>query len=439
MERLATTSDSRRRRAATAFPRFILYLALTALCWISSPGSAAEADDEYHTPLAGEAYKTVLFGHSVNVPARQRENVRSFSLGANFYVPDLGGDVGLPIAALYLRHQDETWWYRSTIGLFVNEFDVARNFGRFQLLGHFDNDTVPFADTEIKDGKEVKTSSVIWGTVNGWLGGGVRIPLEPFQCDNDLRLQLFYQAGYFYDMRTSDTGPLVHLPPNTFTQGIRMRVRYDGIRRNLMELPHEGWAAGADMDMTWRSTWSDSSFGDHLYLRSETKDYLKLSGYFVGVTGIPWLSEKHRFVGYLHGGVSTVGKLDRFSAFRLGGGPFPNESDDLYRVPYPGALFNNFPVSDYVVTTLEYRYEILFSTYLHLRGTFAWGANRPDYSTTDGFQLKLSSTTGEAFSLGLTTGFFFDSELYLEGSWDTRLLRNGKSGGSVMALWSKMF
>lgn len=439
MKCLATTSCSRRRHAATQYPRIIIYLALTALFCISSPNTSAAANNDSHPPLAGEEYHTVLFGQKVDIPARRRENVRSVSLGANFYTPDLGGDVGLPIAALYLKHQDEKWWYRSTIGLFVNELDVARNFGQFQLLGHFDNNTVPFADTEIKDGREVKTSSVLWGTIHGWLGGGVRIPVAPFQCDNDLRVQLYYHAGYFYDMRTSDTGPFVRLPPNTFTQGIRLRARFDSFRRNIMELPHEGWAAGADMDMTWRSTWSDSTFGDHLYLRGETKDYLKLSGYIIGVTGIPWLSQKHRFVGYLHGGVSTVGKLDRFSAFRLGGGPFPNESDDLYRAPYPGALFNNFPVSDYVVTTLEYRYEILFSTYLHLRGTFAWGANRPDYSSSDGFQLKLSSTTGEAFSIGLTTGFLFDSMLYLEGSYDTRLLRNGKSGGSMMALWSKEF
>jgi len=97
----------------------------------------------------------------------------------------------------------------------------------------------------------------------------------------------------------------------------------------------------------------------------------------IGAMGIPWLSGRHRFVGYLHGGVSPMGKLDRFSAFRAGGGPFPNETDDLYRLPYPGALFNDFPVSDYVVGTLEYRLELLFFMYLHLRGTFAWGGKPP--------------------------------------------------------------
>jgi hypothetical protein len=94
-------------------------------------------------------------------------------------------------------------------------------------------------------------------------------------------------------------------------------------------------------------------FGGLMYMKNETRDFLKLSGYLIGVTGIPWLSERHRLVGYLHGGVSLVGRLDRFSAFRAGGGPFPSETDDLYRLPYPGALFNDFPVSDYVVGAIE--------------------------------------------------------------------------------------
>jgi hypothetical protein len=77
---------------------------------------------------------------------------------------------------------------------------------------------------------------------------------------------------------------------------------------------------------------------------------------------------------------------------------------------------------------------------LHLRGTFAWGAaNRPDYATTEGLRLRLTSTDGAAFSAGLTTGFFYDSQFYLEYAYDNRLLRNGTSGSSFMLLWSKSF
>jgi len=402
--------------------------------------TGAPADDAAtQTPLAGEAYKSALFGRSIDIPARNRENVRSLTLGGNFYGPEVGGDFALPIAAFYYRHRWDKWWTRDIIGLFVNEMDVARSFGRFQLLGHFENNTVPFADREIQNGREVKASSVIWGTVSGWLGAGIRIPVEPFQVDNDLRIQLFYHAGYFYDKRTSDTGADVRLPPDTFVYGLRLRIRKDGLRRNLMELPHDGWAWGGDAELTRRDRWSDSTFGSLLFTRDETRDYLKFSGYVIGAMGLPWLSEKNRFIWYLHGGVSPYGRLDRFSSFRAGGGPFPNETDDLYRLPYPGALYNNFPVSDYVVSTLEYRRELLFFLFLHLRGTFAWGANRPDYSANQGLRLRLTSTDAEAFSIGLTSGFFKDSQLCLEYAYDTKILRNGTSGSSFMLLWSKSF
>jgi hypothetical protein len=82
--------------------------------------------------------------------------------------------------------------------------------------------------------------------------------------------------------------------------------------------------------------------------------------------------------------------------------------------------------------------------YLHLRGTVAWGTNRPDFSGTDGsgtdeLRLRLTSADGEAFSAGLTTAFFYNSQLYLEYAYDTKLLRNGTSGNSFMLLWSKSF
>jgi hypothetical protein len=390
-------------------------------------------------PLAGQAYQTTILGQKIAIPARNRDNVLALTLGSSAYAPKLGGDSVLPIAALYWKERRENWWTRNVFALFVNEMDVAGSFGRFQLLGHLENNTIPIADVDIKDGREVASSSVIWGTVSGWLGAGYRLPVAPWQADNDLRAQLFYHAGYFYDKPTGDTGSTVRLPPDTSTHGLRLRVRYDGLLRNIMELPHQGWAWGGDLELTRRDTWSDSSFGNLLFTSGDTRDYLKFSGYVIRAMGIPGLSERHRFVGYLHGGVSPMGKLDRFSAFRAGGGPLPNESDDLYRLPYPGALFNNFGVTDYVVGTLEYRLQLAFFMYLHLRGSFAWGGNRPDYDTTEGLRLRLTSSDGEAFSVGLTSGFIADSQLYLEYSHDSNLLRNGREGNSFMLLWSKSF
>ena len=115
------------------------------------------------TPLAGEAYKTTLFGREIEIPARNRENVRSLTLGGNCYAPELNGNLAVPIAAFYYRHRWDDWWTRDILGLFVNEMDVARSFDRFQLLGHFENNTIPFADSEVQKGRQVKASSVIWG------------------------------------------------------------------------------------------------------------------------------------------------------------------------------------------------------------------------------------------------------------------------------------
>lgn len=415
----------------------------TTADWVGNTSKSDDSisgnDDTMKVPLAGEAYQTTILGRKITIPARNRDNELALTLGANVYTPKIGSDSVLPIAALYWKHRWDSWWTRNVFGVFVNEMDVAKNIGHFQLLGHLENNTIPFADTDIQNGKEVKASSVIWGTVSGWLGAGYRLPVAPWQTDNDFRIQLFYHSGYFYDRRTSDTGANVRLPPDTYVHGMRMRVRYDGLLRNIMELPHKGWAWGGDLELTRRDNWSDSTFGDLLFSRRDTRDYLKFSGYVIGAMGIPGLSERHRFVGYLHGGVSPMGKLDRFSAFRAGGGPFPNESDDLYRLPYPGALFNNFSVTDYVIGTLEYRLQLAFFLYLHLRGTFAWGGNRPNYATTQGLKLDLKSSDGAAFSAGLTSGFLWNSQLYLEYSYDNKLLRNGTDGNSFMLLWSKSF
>ncbi len=162
---------------------------------------------------------------------------------------------------------------------------------------------------------------------------------------------------------------------------------------------------------------------------------MKFSGYLLGAFGIPGLSERNRVLVSAYGGFAPGNNLDRFSAFRIGGGPFPTETDDLWRVSYPGAMFDQFPVSDYVVGTVEYRRELLFFLYLHLRETFAW-ANRDVLTQRN---LKFSEDHGQTFSVGITSGFFWHSQLYLEYAHDTGILRNGPEGESWLVVWSKSF
>ncbi|HPX60736.1 MAG TPA: hypothetical protein PLN25_03070 [Deltaproteobacteria bacterium] len=391
---------------------------------------------EYRTPLAGEPFRTEVFGHKVEIERRDRANTAAISLGGTLYTPAVGSTDALPIAALYWRK--ETGHYRSRLifSVFYNEWDGALKGNRgVEYLAHLENYTDPFPQEELIGGRSIKSTSAVWGYGTGWLGVGYRTPVAPFQSDNDLRVQLFCTLKYLYNSRTGDTGTDVHLPPDTWENGVRLRIRYDGLRRNLMELPHEGIAWGGDLEWSRRMRWSDSNYGSLQMKQSDTQEYAKLSGYGVAAMPVPFLTDRDRLVASVYGGFSPHESLDRYSGFRIGGGPFPNESDDLWRTPYPGALFNQFTVADYVVGNLEYRRELLFFLYLHLRGTVAW-INR-DYQ--HGGMIRFSQDRGEAFSVGLTSGMPWDSSLYLEYSQDFGILRNGTAGSGLMLLWSKAF
>jgi hypothetical protein len=202
-----------------------------------------------------------------------------------------------------------------------------------------------------------------------------------------------------------------------------------------MELPHRGLAAGIDVEFARRDSWSDANYGGATFTRDETRDYLKLSGYFIAATGLPGLSERNRLLFSFYGGSAPVGTLDRFSSYRIGGGPLPSETDDLFRQVYPGAMFNQFPAAEYLIGSAEYRRELLFFLYLHLRSTFAW-VNREIFTTR---RLKTLENSGEAFTAAFTSGFLWESVLSLEYAYDTSVLRNGQSGSNITIIWAKGF
>lgn len=420
---------------------FPLRLSTVILLLSTYPGWCEQPDTfvptmPYQTPLAGEPLSFTVLGRKFMLPQRDRANTLSITLGNTLYFPTLGSTDALPIAAVYWRKDTEQYRSRLIFSIFDNEWDGAlKTSTNLQLLAHLENFTNPFPQEEILNGAAVKSTSAVWGSAAGWLGLGYRLPVAPFQSDNDLRLQLYYTVGYLYNKRTSDTGTDVHLPPDTWQNGIRLRCRYDGIRRNIMELPHSGYALGTDLEWTYRYHWGDSNYGPYHFSKSGTQDYTKVSGYGVAALPLPGLSERNRLIVSVYGGFSPNKNLDRYSGFRIGGGPFPNESDDLWRTPYPGAIFNQFTVADYVIGNIEYRRELLFFLYLHLRGTLAW-INR-DYQRSDRFRFE--QDRGEAISLGLTAGMPWDSSLYLEFSRDFGVLRNGVSGSGLMLLWSKTF
>jgi len=394
-------------------------------------------DLEYHTPLAGEPFHTVFMGEQIHVPGLDRGHITALTLGGTFFTPKQGSTSGIPIGALYVKRVWEESRTRDVVSLFVNDLEYDRSFQNFELVARFENNTIPGGQTIVLNNEEIKQSSVEWGTLFASLGPGLRYKVAPFQIDNDLRLQLLGRVGYFYNDRTSDTGSKVELPPDTMLYGTKLRVRYDGMRRNLLELPHQGVAAGLDLDYMHRDKWSDQgTLGSTIFAKADTQSYLQFSGYVMGVGGIPGMSEKNRILISIHGGTAGEKSIDRFNAFQIGGGPLPGETDDLYRLDYPGTMFNEIQVTDYALANLEYRRELTFFMYLHLRGSFIW-ADQLALSSTN--QVVFKSSNGQAATIGLDAGFFHISEVYLAYSWDSGFIRNGKSGSGIILTWNKAF
>jgi len=398
--------------------------------------AAEKTDEKYHTPLAGEPLHLELMGRSIDIPARDRSNERFLELGGTIYVPDITDTTLIPAFGLYIKRTWERARLRIVASGIENDVEGAKSFGNFELLGRFENYTDPFSEAGFLHNEDVKQSSVKWGTLSGFLGAGLRYPVSPYQVDNDLKFQLFGRVGYLYSRQTRETGPDVKLPPDTLLYGIKLRGRYDGIRRNLMELPHEGMAAGFDLDFVHRENWADYGNRSITFEKGDSQDYFILSGYVMSAFGIPGLSEKNRVLASLHGGLIDKKSADRYNAFRLEGGTFAQETDDLYRPNYPGALEDETIVSKYLMVNLEYRRELLPFLYLQLRGTFIWA----DRSTVIGLnQIGFKSDNGQTASMAVTSGFLWESQLYIEYAWDTGFLRNGKPGSSVTLLWTKSF
>jgi hypothetical protein len=134
--------------------------------------------------------------------------------------------------------------------------------------------------------------------------------------------------------------------------GVKLRGRYDGIRRNLMELPHTGTAAGFDLDFVYRENWADYGNRYVRFKKEDFQDYFIISGYVMGAFGIPGLSEKNRVLASVRGGLIDKKSADRYNAFRLNGGPFCEEADAVSHPNYPGAVDHETIVSKYLMLNL---------------------------------------------------------------------------------------
>ena len=398
-----------------------------------SPMEGGADAAQHRTLLAGEAGQATFMGRTVLIPGVNRGHMTSITLGGSLLEPEQGDTLGLPIAALYLRRVWQDSRTRDMISIFANDLEYDKSFGHVELVSRFENYTLPGDFTEVVDGHEIKPTSLKWGTLAAALGPGLRFPVAPYQVDNNARLQFLGVVGYFYAKKTSDTGPSLVVPPDTLLYGVKLRGRYDEMRRNLLELPHRGFAAGWDLDYLHRDKWRElepASTG------SGNRDYLQVTGYFVGACGIPGLSERDRLLITAYGGKTGQGSADRFNAFRINGGPFPGEEEDLARPHYTGIIYDGVLATSYATASLSYRRELAFFLYLSVVGSYIW-AERATVQGVD--QVVFRDRTGAAGTVSLDSGFLWNSSLYLAYTLENGFIRGGKSGHGLILTWNKLF
>jgi len=399
----------------------------------ASAGTGDPQTGAYHTPLAGEPGRASFLGYPVQIPAVDRSHLSSITLGGSVLNPKQGGTLGVPVVALYLRRIEPEFRTRDTISVFVNELEYDRRFGDLELVGRFENYTLPTAQTELSGNSEIQATSVYWGTLLGALGPGLRIPVAPYQVDNDLRLQLLGCAGYLYARRNDNTGRNLVLPPDTLLYGAQARVRYDTLRRNLLELPHEGFGTGFDVDYLVRDRWR--ALGVPGALETPNKDYLQVSGYFVGAGPVPGLSERNRLLVSLYGGATPGGRGDRYNAYRINGGPFPSEADDLPRPHYTSLVYDDIFTTDYAIASAGFRRELAFFIYLSLVGSYIWTDRATALSDGRVDFHHVSAASGTA---SLDFAFFWNSSVNVSYVWDSGAIRNGRSGSGIIVTWNKL-
>jgi len=387
------------------------------------------AGEEYRTPLAGEGIRAEVFGSEEVIPPRDRSSVSAVDAGISVVTPKIPQGQFLPFASLYLwRRPDENTLFRGIILGVYDEILFAKSTDSLRPLEGilaFDNYTIPFAQSPYVDGEPLETQELIWGWIRPGVGLGYRRQLEnPHESDNMLAVSLFFEPGFLYFDEGTSTADDFVVPQDTFEGRVHLQARLDALVRNLLELAHEGFAAGADAVYGFRSNWENWGIqGDDD--ASESRDFFALSGYGLAAARAPFVgSDRHHVIGYLWGGIGHG--LDRFSDFRVGGGPWGEEYGAI-RIPLlPGAQIEEFQTNRYVIFTGEYRWEPIFFAYLSVRGSVSY-LERDRFS---GGKVVTSDDVLGSIGARITTGFLLETRLQIDYDYNAGLIRNGEYGGS---------
>jgi hypothetical protein len=398
----------------------------------------------YRTIRAGEGFRTSLFGFDANIEPRDRRSTSALDLGVAAYIRGPEEGRAIPFGSLYFwRRPDERRFLRATVGGIYNDVVAAHSFGNspFEAVFAFENNAIWFDNNSLwVDGERNEDEKLRKMWVRGGLGVGYRRQLvpgwnplvftdrvDPQKPDNMFSIYLLAEPKYLY-FAEHNAEPRFVVPQDTFELEGRMAMRWDSLERNLLELAHRGFATGFDATYGWRANWED--WGIDRARKADRARHPKLFQTFaVAATGIPGIdSERHRLISYVHAGWGW--NVDRFSYPRVGGGPGGNEFLSLARPLLPGAAISEFTPKHYAIALAEYRYELLFFTYLSAYGGVGW-LDRERLGPA-GFAGGIRKQNDVLYPVGarITTGFAFHTQLQLEYNYNFDVIRNGHRGAS---------
>jgi hypothetical protein len=430
---------------------YVCCFALLAVTILNPRLSGAESSQqdptplEQPTPLAGQDYRTKLFGEQIHVAHRDRRSVTAASFGVQ-WIPEGPAQLEiLPFGALYVwrNWDDDNRRLRGTFSGVVNDLDYfigLRSLPNWALIFSLDNFIAPIGRSEYVQGQRIRETEIEWSHVFGGVGIGYRLPIRPFKQDSAVNLFLTYEPGYRWFRGTGHTSPQYGVPSDTYEGRIHLRVRTDAMIRNLMELPHEGVTFGGDAFYGHRAkwvAWGGLPFETPDFKRERT--YLSVSGYVLAAAGLPFLkSDKHRLVSSLHGGIGK--DLDRFSAFRLPGRPTGYEWDAVALPMIHGVAFNELVPNHYAIANVQYRYEALFFLYPYVEA--GWAFVQQARFASQG-RIKQVTDSMPTVGVGVVSGAPWRSQIELNYTYNFGMFRDSdrdnpaRGGHGMFLFWSK--
>src|SRR5262249_49947719 len=161
---------------------------------------------------------------------RDRRSTSAFDLGAVTLYPAAESANFLPFASFYFwRRPDEQRFLRATVGGVYNDVTGAYSIAGspFEIVGAFENNTVPFDSSQWVDGESNEGEELRKGWVRGAVGLGYRRQIEPGwsllrfangvnpqKPDNMLSFSLTAEPKYLY-FRERNSLPQFVVPQDT--------------------------------------------------------------------------------------------------------------------------------------------------------------------------------------------------------------------------------